>query len=121
MRFQHQSARAQRRLPFLRARSHIFQACSAVAFRTLAMRDSLRRIISSSPLHRSSSQWPAWTAEVLTYVAVFGQGLTAPSPDRADRESCSRVACVLLHKDALTAAAAAEGITASEARARIPK
>jgi hypothetical protein len=100
---------------------HLDQACSAVAFRTFAMRDSLRRVISTSPLRHSCAAWPAWTAEVLTYVAVFGQGLSSPAPDRLDRASCSRVAAVLLHKEALAAAAATEGITAAETRASTPK
>jgi hypothetical protein len=85
------------------------------------MRDSLRRVISGTPLQPSASQWPAWTAEVLTYVAVFGHGLTSPAPDRVDRASCMMVAAVLLHKDSLAAAAAAEGVTAAASRACIPK
>lgn len=88
------------------------KACTAVAFRTFAMREGLRRAIAATPLHMSITEWPAWTAEVLTYMAVLGQGLRTPDPERTDRASCSRLAAVLLHKDALAAAVASEGTCA---------
>lgn len=102
--------------------THFFaQACTAVAFRTFAMREGLRRAIAATPLHMSITEWPAWTAEVLTYMAVLGQGLRTPDPERTDRASCSRLAAVLLHKDALAAAVASEGLHSCESRASIPK
>ena len=85
------------------------------------MRDGLRRAIAASPLRSSSAQWPPWTAEVLVYIALFGQGLTVPAPDRMDAASCSRVAAVLLHKDALAAAAAADGVCAAASSKSTPK
>jgi hypothetical protein len=85
------------------------------------MRDGLRRVIAASPLRTSTAEWPPWTPEVLVYIALFGQGLAVPAPDRTDSASCSRVAAVLLHKDALAAAAAAEGVCAVASRACTPK
>ena len=99
----------------------VAQACTAVAFRTFAMREGLRRALSATPLRQSISEWPSWTPEVLTYIAVFGQGLPHPEPDRMDSASCSRVSAVLMHKDALAAAAAAEGVSAGDCRASVPK
>jgi hypothetical protein len=92
-----------------------------VAFRTFAMRDGLRRAITATPLRQSISEWPSWAPEVLTYVALFGQGLPNPSLDRMDSASYSRVLAVSLHKDALAAAAAAEGLHSDDTRASIPK
>jgi hypothetical protein len=97
------------------------QACTAVAFRTFAMREGLRRAIAATPLHQSITEWPAWTAEVLTYSAVLGQGLRTPDPERMDRASCSRLAAVLLHKDVLAAAVASEGLHSCDSRTSIPK
>jgi hypothetical protein len=54
-------------------------------------------------------------------VEIFGQGLPNPAPDRMDSASCSRVASVLLHRNALAAAAAAEGLCAGDTRACVPK
>ena len=92
-----------------------------MAFRTFAMRDGLRRAIAATPLRQSISEWPSWAPEVLTYVALFGQGLPNPSPDRMDSASYSRVLAVSLHRDALAAAAAAEGLHSGDTRASIPK
>ena len=85
------------------------------------MRDGLRRAISATPLRQSISEWPSWVPEVLTYVALFGQGLPNPSPDRMDSASYSRVLAVSLHKDALAAAAASEGLRSGDTRSSIPK
>ncbi len=85
------------------------------------MREGLRRAVSATPLRHSIAEWPLWTAEVLSYVEIFGQGLPNPAPDRMDSASCSRVASVLLHRDALAAAAAAEGLCAGDTRACVPK
>ncbi len=99
----------------------VAQACTAVAFRTFAMREGLRRAVSATSLRHAISEWPVWTPEVLTYVAVFGQGLPNPEPSRMDSASCSMLAAVLMHKDALATAAAAEGLRAGDTRASIPK
>ena len=106
---------------FQSTHSSVAQACTSVAFRTFAMREGLRRALFATPLRESISEWPPWTPEVLFYVEIFGQGLPSPAPDRMDSASCARVSSVLLHKDALAAAASAEGLCAGDTRACIPK
>jgi hypothetical protein len=121
MRGQRQSASNPSFPYLLNAHISIMQACTAVAFRTFAMREGLRRALSATPLRQSIAEWPSWTPEVLTYIALFGQGLSHPEPGRMDSASCSRVSAVLMHKDALAASAAAEGVSAGDCRASVPK
>jgi hypothetical protein len=85
------------------------------------MREGLRCAVSATPLLHVTAEWPEWTAEVLTYVAVFGRGFPKVSSERMDQADCCRVAAVLLHKHALADAAAAQGLLAADTRPRIPK